>query len=568
MPFINKLFKTKKMKTKNGSRPRKIDESIEKTSKSLGSQFALVSNMEIKAWKAYITLFFIAGIATAMIFSIQTNIQTKSSAKSTRAEELEQIKKAIKDKGAKWEAADNFVFQLSDENRKKRVNLKKSEVPNDVPEMSQDVGITPPATLDWRNNGGNFVTPVRNQGNCGSCWAFAATAGLESYAIIQRNQPGTNLDASEQVLVSCTNFGNCGGGSTYNAANYIRDVGLPTETCFPYTATDASCSGACADRQTSTYKIGSIVSVPKTISDIKTALVNYGPLPTTMNVYSDFFSYRSGIYSYVSGSFAGGHAVLIVGYDDAGQYFIAKNSWGSGWGEAGFFRIAYSQLSSVTSFGSGTMAYSTPPKVDSITLSIPNGGDSWDAGSLASRVITWNYLGDSTAYVKIELLKAGAVVSTISSSTPISSKSYSWQVPANLIPGTDYKIKITSTGNGIADSSNGDFTITTPIPPSLSLAAPNGGETWKTKSTQTIKWNLTGNPGSSLRIELLKAGAVFQTIASSANTATGSYAWKIPVSQALGTDYQIRITSNTNSSFTDTSSANFSLISAAPGKNR
>jgi hypothetical protein len=82
-----------------------------------------------------------------------------------------------------------------------------------------------------------------------------------------------------------------------------------------------------------------------------------------MDVYADFFSYHSGIYKYVSGTYQGGHAILIVGFDDASQCFKVKNSWGTSWGEAGYFRIAYSEVTSVVGFGEYTIAYyqPTPP---------------------------------------------------------------------------------------------------------------------------------------------------------------------------------------------------------------
>ena len=76
-----------------------------------------------------------------------------------------------------------------------------------------------------------------------------------------------------------------------------------------------------------------------------------------MEVYSDFFYYSTGVYHYTTGTYEGGHVILIVGYDDVNQYFICKNSWGTGWGERGFFRIAYSELNSVTQFGDYTIAY-------------------------------------------------------------------------------------------------------------------------------------------------------------------------------------------------------------------
>jgi C1A family cysteine protease len=380
MSFINKLFKIKKMQNKNGSKPRKIDESVEKTSESLSSQFALVSKMEIKAWKAYLALFFVAGLATAIIFSVQTNIQTKSAAKSSdssKAEQLDQIKKAIKEKGAKWEAADNPIFQLSDEEKKKRANAK---IP-DAKEVQQNFETIPaPATLattlDWRNNGGNFVTPVRNQGNCGSCWAFGTTAALESYTLIKNNQPGINLDLSEQVVVSCSNAGSCSGGYNGSASSFIQNTGVPAESCYPYTATNGVCTNACANWQTSASKIGAwsyVVVGPTTgsVDVMKQAIATNGPINSMFQVYQDFMGYSSGIYKHVTGSYLGNHIVEVVGYDDVGQYFIVKNSWGSGWGEAGYFRVAYSEVTGDSNFGMYSIAYTGTPAPPSNDTTAP-----------------------------------------------------------------------------------------------------------------------------------------------------------------------------------------------------
>jgi len=117
---------------------------------------------------------------------------------------------------------------------------------------------------------------------------------------------------------------------------------------------------------------GNYYYVPRTINDIKTALATYGPLTTTFTVYSDFFSYRSGVYTYTSGTYQGGHAVLIVGYDDPGQYFIVKNSWGTGWGEAGFFRIAYSEVSGGSRLWRSNLCFFRySSEVTSITVELP-----------------------------------------------------------------------------------------------------------------------------------------------------------------------------------------------------
>ncbi len=266
---------------------------------------------------------------------------------------------------------------LPDQERKLRLGHVKPRLTGKEPVLSADFTSSGGAaaayvTFDWSDPAKNYVTPVRNQSSCGSCWAFAAAAALESYTLIKNNLVGQDINLSEQVLVSCSGAGSCGGGSVGSASNYIRDKGLPLEGCFPYTATNNLCTSACYAYQSDTYRIQSWAYVATTsvsVEAIKNALVTYGPLVTTMDVYADFFSYRTGVYSYASGAYQGGHAILIVGYDDAAQCFKAKNSWGTGWGEAGYFRIAYSAVGNPVYFGEFTIAYNgsapqPPPSPD------------------------------------------------------------------------------------------------------------------------------------------------------------------------------------------------------------
>lgn len=300
------------------------------------------------------------------------------------ADELADIQAAIKARGGRWQAGENPISRLPKEKRRALVGLIKKHEPDGEELLTavQEPLTGLPLALDWRNNNGNWVTPVRNQGNCGSCWAFATAGALESYQLRLQNTPGVNLDLSEQVLVSCSGAGSCAGGYIGSASNYIRDTGLPLESCYPYTATNGSCSNACSTVFTSTYDIDAwayVCTYSPTVEALKNALYTYGPLVTTMDVYSDFYYYKSGVYHYTSGTYQGGHAILLVGYDDLQQAFLAKNSWGTGWGMSGYFWIGYDQLAPNSAtpkgceFGYYTIAYqaaSPSPPPPSCTYSV------------------------------------------------------------------------------------------------------------------------------------------------------------------------------------------------------
>lgn len=483
-------------------------------------------------------------------------------------QELDNIRHDIWAKGKRWVAEENTVSRLPDHERKMRLGFIKppaGAIPEAVASSPLQGSVTAvPATFDWRNvNGTNYVTGIRNQGNCGSCWAFATTAALESNVLIAT---GANTNLSEQILVSCGNAGSCNGGYPTTASSFIRDTGLAAESYYPYTATDGVCATALsgwqavASRITSWHYVGNTTN--PSVDQIKSELVTYGPLVTTFDVYSDFYYYSGGVYQYTSGSYQGGHAVLIVGYDDAGQYFLVKNSWGTGWGESGYFRIAYSELNSIVKFGDWSLAYYTDTAPPGITLATPNGSDSWAAGE--TRTIQWNYTGSPGSSVKIDLYNNGVLDRTITSSAAMGSGgsgSFSWAIPQTLPAGSLYQIMVTSNQNGAyGDISDGFFYIAPYVPPTITVTSPNSaGATWLRNTTQQITWSLTGNPGAYAKIELLKGGSPVKTIASKVSTASGYYNWKVPVKQTVGSDYKIRLTSTTNSAFTDTSDNYFTI---------
>lgn len=279
--------------------------------------------------------------------------------------EIDEIRSAINSRKANWIAEENPISLLPKEERRKRLGASEGLI---LPEgTAGEFSYAPasvPSAFDWRNaSGNNFVTPVRDQGNCGSCWAFAVTAALESKALITFNWPGTNLDLSEQIVVSCSGAGSCSGGSPGTASNFLKTTGTNLESCYPYLAKNGNCSSACSNWQSSIYKINSWSYVSSgsspAASALKNAIYTSGPVIAVFDVYTDFFSYHSGVYSYVSGAYEGGHAILIVGWNDADGAFIVKNSWDTDWGESGYFRIAYGELTGMTKFAKFSYAYGT-----------------------------------------------------------------------------------------------------------------------------------------------------------------------------------------------------------------
>ena len=258
--------------------------------------------------------------------------------------EATDINQAIREKGAHWVAGETSVSKLSPEEIRRRlmpIKFKKSGQQAKSYRYSAKVNNLP-TKVDWRNvNGHNYVTGVRDQGNCGSCWAFGSTAILESRILITSHTPDKDLDLSEQAMVSCDdeNMG-CSGGFPNSAMSYLKTAGIPLETDAPYNSGGTGITGTCtAAMQQNTYRVTGFEDVATSVEAIKNAIAQYGPLVTGFVVYTDFLSYQSGVYSHVTGVAEGGHMVAIVGYDDAEQAWIIKNSWGPDWGEGGFFRI-------------------------------------------------------------------------------------------------------------------------------------------------------------------------------------------------------------------------------------
>ncbi len=255
---------------------------------------------------------------------------------------LDSIRAAIRSSHANWRAGINPIFLLP---RRDFLRLLGAQPPDTVSYPRWDVWrevkgpLELPDSFDWRNKDGrNWMTHVTSQG-CGDCWVHATVGAWEADINIATDSAEYDPDLSEQQVLSCSGIGSCSGGNF--AGYYLQSTGLFDEDCFPYLGTDEPCESRCSDWQDRI--LFRALSTQWVSSSAIKALVYQQPTYTVMDVYEDFPSYTGGVYEHVWGDYCGGHAVVIVGWNDADSCWICKNSWGTGWGENGYFRIKYGE---------------------------------------------------------------------------------------------------------------------------------------------------------------------------------------------------------------------------------
>jgi C1A family cysteine protease len=199
-----------------------------------------------------------------------------------------------------------------------------------------------PSSVDWRNKG--VVNPVRDQGQCGSCWAFATTANAESVWAIST---GKLLDLSEEFLVDCAsgpgyyNMG-CNGGQPDSAFKYMINNGQCTEASYPYKAGVTKTAGTCQKCTSAGVSFSSCYDVTPKDQVALAAAVSKHPVAIAIEADTRYFqSYSGGILDSTSCGTSLDHAVEIIGYgsENGVDYWNVRNSWGSSWGESGYVRI-------------------------------------------------------------------------------------------------------------------------------------------------------------------------------------------------------------------------------------
>lgn len=247
--------------------------------------------------------------------------------------QIENMKQEVKKKNFKFTVGKNSATLYPLE----KITGIESQIQGSVkPTINQPVQALSslPSSFDWRQNGG--VTSVKNQGGCGSCWAFSTVGVVEGIIKIKDKK---DVDLSEQYLVSCNNKGySCDGG--WAVFDVVQSSGIALESDMPYTATNGYCKST-----SKPYKIDSWGYIAgqygmPTVDQIKTAIYKYGPVFACVAADYYFQAYTGGVFNRNTSSEIN-HAIVIVGWDDSKSAWIIKNSWGTGWGENGYAYIGY-----------------------------------------------------------------------------------------------------------------------------------------------------------------------------------------------------------------------------------
>merc|ERR1719342_1886253 len=265
---------------------------------------------------------------------------------------------------AGWAQELNMFADMTEEEKASYTGFNSS-----IMEENADYDVMPqwgnPDEKDWR---GVAVTKVKNQGRCGSCWIFSGFGALEGH---YKTQGSILKSFAEQEGLDCIQRNGCNGGYMAKVFDWLKRSGRVGATKdIRYTARRGSCRYSSKPNALIAFRVTGYSNARGDSAHV-TALATSGPLSVGFKVASDFMRYKGGIYKrgYCSG---GGHAVTSVGYTK--DYFRMKNSWGGGWGESGYFRIARGNVCDITNSGFAPRFQSTGKKDDGTD----EGGDDVD----------------------------------------------------------------------------------------------------------------------------------------------------------------------------------------------
>jgi len=249
-------------------------------------------------------------------------------------------------KFTRYRMAVNKFTDMSQQERKKflgyslgkKLSTALEAQPAEMPYVDVDAL---PTAMDWRNKQPSVISPVKDQGGCGSCWAHATTELVE-FAVATAT--GTLTPLSRQNVVDCApNPNDCGGTGGCEGATaeigfaYVKDKGMASENDYPYTGSDGQCNESA---KKAAIIEGWVVLPPNNYTAVLIGVATLAPLAITVSANS-WFGYSSGVFTGCGTDYDLDHAVQLVGYgtDSGMDYWTVRNSWGEGWGESGYIRI-------------------------------------------------------------------------------------------------------------------------------------------------------------------------------------------------------------------------------------
>ncbi len=308
---------------------------------------------------------------------------------------LEEIRYKIDHNGYDFTVSDNPIFSLTPEEKSRFFSRHASTVPRrsvqttGIGPLAGRLGtVDPPEEFDWRDyNGHSYIGPIRDQGGCGSCYAFGACASAEgTYNFAMGLYDGNCVDFSESYIIWCLGrlaaynphfFGCKGSDYDYAELTALTVEGVANEADFPYVEGDPGCTHW--GDQTTAFSSWHRISC-NDVTAIKTAIMTYGVVDAAVVSIGAFSAYSSGVYedlkttcgSYPCYETPTDHIIALVGWDDTppeggGGCWILRNSWGDSWGESGYMRIRYT--SARVACEAAYLVYSTPTPVPTPTPS-------------------------------------------------------------------------------------------------------------------------------------------------------------------------------------------------------
>ncbi|KAF8007759.1 hypothetical protein BT93_K1682 [Corymbia citriodora subsp. variegata] len=251
---------------------------------------------------------------------------------------VRQIESFNQGSGKPYKLSVNQFADLTNEEFKVRNRFKSHICSTEAASFKYENITAVPSSMDWRKKGA--VTPVKNQGQCGCCWAFSAVAAVEG---INEITSGKLISLSEQELVDCDVGGQdqgCEGGWMDSAFQFVEKHGLTTETNYPYVGTDGKCN--VKSESNHAVNIKGYEDVPANSEEALLKAVANQPISVAIDAGGfEFQFYTSGVFTGACGTDLD-HGVTAVGYgtsDDGTKFWLVKNSWGEEWGEEGYIRM-------------------------------------------------------------------------------------------------------------------------------------------------------------------------------------------------------------------------------------